>query len=92
MLNFPSPDSDYALLPLLSVIALTGLPLWIGLLVKIIKSLIIVMFCKNTTNGQDLEKKQVEGKKLMEPAKPINEIDFKLSFSKKVQATIKTYQ
>ena len=33
-LNFPSPESDYAFLPLIAVTTLTGLPLWILLVVK----------------------------------------------------------
>ncbi len=35
MMNFPSPESDYALLPLVAVSLVTNLPLWAILLVKI---------------------------------------------------------
>jgi hypothetical protein len=35
MMNFPSPESDYALLPLVAVSLVTNLPLWAILLTKI---------------------------------------------------------
>jgi sodium/bile acid cotransporter 3/5 len=34
MLNFPSPESDYALLPLVAISCITTLPLWLILIVK----------------------------------------------------------
>ena len=34
MLNFPSPESDYALLPLVAISSITTVPLWCILLVK----------------------------------------------------------
>lgn len=34
MLNFESPDSDYALLPLIAVATITTFPLWIVFLIK----------------------------------------------------------
>jgi len=35
MMNFPSPESDYALLPLVAVSLVTNLPLWTIFFVKI---------------------------------------------------------
>ncbi len=53
MLNFPSPEADYALLPLIAVTALTGVPLWISLFLKIA----IYWFDKITGRGSsDLPK------------------------------------
>lgn len=34
MLNFPSPQSDYALLPLIAISTITTVPLWILLFIK----------------------------------------------------------
>jgi hypothetical protein len=34
LFNFPSPECDYAILPLISVATLTPLPLWIIYLIK----------------------------------------------------------
>lgn len=34
MLNFPSPESDYALLPLIAISTITTVPLWILLFIK----------------------------------------------------------
>ena len=41
MLNFPSPESDYALLPLIAVTCLTTVPLWFLLLVKTVKNYLL---------------------------------------------------
>lgn len=35
--NFPSPESDYAILPLISVTTFTTIPLWFYLMIKIIR-------------------------------------------------------
>lgn len=37
LFNFSSPESDYAMLPLIPVAALTALPLWVGLLIKTVR-------------------------------------------------------
>lgn len=57
MLNFESPDSDYALLPLIAVATITTLPLWILLLIKKIitkkeidNSKILKFGCENQKN------------------------------------------
>lgn len=34
MLNFPSPESDYALLPLVAISSITTVPLWLILIIK----------------------------------------------------------
>ncbi len=55
MLNFPSPEADYALLPLIGVTALTGLPLWIALLIKI-----CVYWTKRVFCGASIQKNEAD--------------------------------
>jgi predicted Na+-dependent transporter len=49
--NFPSPQSDYAILPLISVSALTGIPLWLALLVNALRN----RFCPSKDNKKQQE-------------------------------------
>jgi len=75
MLNFPSPEADYALLPLIGVTALTGLPLWIALLIKICVYWTKRVFCGASIQNNDLLADEVEKKKFV-PA-ITEEADFK---------------
>jgi len=65
MLNFPSPEADYALLPLIGVTTLTALPLWIALLVKICVYWIKRAFYENKTPKTDIKVNQNENKKFI---------------------------
>jgi hypothetical protein len=60
-LNFPSPQSDYALLPLIAVTALTGLPLWLIFLVKTVVETFKNIRKKKTKNRRlDEEKAEIK--------------------------------
>ena len=55
--NFPSPESDYAILPLISVTSFTTIPLWLFLIFKILrKKGKFCLFKKD--EDEDSEKKQ----------------------------------
>jgi predicted Na+-dependent transporter len=63
--NFPSPESDYAILPLITVSFLTTIPLWLLLIIITIKTkLVDKFFQKKKTveiNGEDeVEKEQLK--------------------------------
>ena len=52
MLNFPSPESDYALLPLVAISSITTLPLWTLLMIKTLYERI--QKARTEKNGKEL--------------------------------------
>ena len=60
ILNFPSPESDYAILPLMTVGFLTAIPLWIGLIIVNLKKKLIDKWLKNRTKIKNLDNETCE--------------------------------
>lgn len=73
MINFPSPESDYALLPLIAVSTITTLPLWVLFLVKKIfsksKKYLIKENDKNSTAKKMLNTTKMTRNKILNKMK-----------------------
>jgi hypothetical protein len=62
-LNFPSPECDYALLPLIAVVMLTTLPLWLLLIIKTVYKRVkaIIKYRKKSSLNETQQDAQMEG-------------------------------
>ncbi len=56
--NFPSPELDYAILPLITTAFFTQVPLWIALLIITIRKEIKTSNSKNTIDDNEMEENE----------------------------------
>jgi hypothetical protein len=58
--NFPSPELDYAILPLITTAFFTQVPLWIALLIITIRKAIKTSNSKKTTHQDTTDDNKIE--------------------------------